>query len=411
MNDWPDIIWREWRHTSDEAYSRHLFELVADRPVGRIAYLVEGLLGAFYGGLVGLLIGLVSPLSISAALLLGLAAGSAARLLLIRRQNWRRWLAGLTLHASPETISLVGIGMIFVTCGGLTAWLLSWIVGLGASAMIGMMALVLILIQGVSAGLVGWLIGLEREPNPAYLHRFRWAWFWWRGGRPLRAELRTALPQAGSDLLADEPAAPPAERVKGLSSTDWRERFRAEYGLIELGGEAVPILETAVRENALRRSVALRLAQTIGGETTRQLGAQAHWLLCPDCLVRFGRHQIEFMAEPILYYGCRICRQSRRYWPGKVTAVLDEGMAETVETDQDIIRVNWLKHRALFDFDRVEIIRATDEDVERFAVQVGNDTDPLRRARYSHMSCLVQDRLSKNSLRILRSRFGSIQLG
>jgi hypothetical protein len=31
----------------------------------------------------------------------------------------------------------------------------------------------------------------------------------------------------------------------------------------------------------------------------------------------------------------------------------------------------------LFDFDRVEIQQATDEEVERFAVQVGNDTDEL----------------------------------
>jgi hypothetical protein len=54
-----------------------------------------------------------------------------------------------------------------------------------------------------------------------------------------------------------------------------------------------------------------------------------------------------------------------------------------------------------------EIIQATDEDVERFIIQVGNDTDPVRRSWYKRKKCLIsfQCRLSPNSLRLLYCMF------
>jgi hypothetical protein len=67
-----------------------------------------------------------------------------------------------------------------------------------------------------------------------------------------------------------------------------------------------------------------------------------------------------------------------------------------------LLQVNWLARQALFDFDQIEIIRATDEDVERFTVQAGNDTDAFRRPGYALMRCLIAPdcRLSENTLRI-----------
>jgi hypothetical protein len=64
----------------------------------------------------------------------------------------------------------------------------------------------------------------------------------------------------------------------------------------------------------------------------------------------------------------------------------------------------------LFDFDQVEIIQASDEEVERFAVQVGNDTDLVREPRYREMICKIgpECRLSENTIRILEKMFGEI---
>jgi hypothetical protein len=60
--NWPAIIWRECRHTEDETYARHLFELVADRPAGPVATAITTLAGAIYGSLLGWLVGLLRSL-------------------------------------------------------------------------------------------------------------------------------------------------------------------------------------------------------------------------------------------------------------------------------------------------------------------------------------------------------------
>ena len=91
-------------------------------------------------------------------------------------------------------------------------------------------------------------------------------------------------------------------------------------------------------------------------------------------------------------------------------AVLDGNMTLPQEEQTDLLRVNWLARRSLFSFDQVEISWATDEEVEHFAVQVGNDTDPVRQPRYQKIPCLVSAdcNLSENTLRILRRTFGRV---
>jgi hypothetical protein len=91
--------------------------------------------------------------------------------------------------------------------------------------------------------------------------------------------------------------------------------------------------------------------------------------------------------------------------------VLDSNWAEAQSYQDGLLRINWLARRSLFDFDWVEVIQANDEDVERFAVQIGNDTDPVRDAQYPKMRCLIAPgcRLSENTLRVLRSTFGRVE--
>lgn len=114
------------------------------------------------------------------------------------------------------------------------------------------------------------------------------------------------------------------------------------------------------------------------------------------------------------YYGCRICGQSRSFLevePGQVIAVLDEDNPAEQLHQEGTLRVNWLRYRKLFDFDRIEIIRADDEAVERFAVQAGNETDPTRRAAYVNIPCAIAPdcALSVNSRRILERLFGPVE--
>ncbi len=156
--------------------------------------------------------------------------------------------------------------------------------------------------------------------------------------------------------------------------------------------------------------MATQLLRDIVRETTIRIQANAFNLLCPNCLVYCAPRKIIVKGlNTAYYYGCRDCGQSQTFLPieGSVRGVLDDQMmAETIREGPHI-RINWLRRRILFDFDEVEIINATDEDVERFAVQVGNDTNPIRQPHYKNMRCVVSldCRLSENTMRILQQMF------
>ena len=94
-------------------------------------------------------------------------------------------------------------------------------------------------------------------------------------------------------------------------------------------------------------------------------------------------------------------------------AVLDSEMPDLYQIHPSEVRVSWLIRRRLFDFERIDIRQVADEAVERFVVQVGNDTDPLRQTRYPQLSCIVSPscNLSDNTLRILRRTFGQVTVG
>ena len=64
----------------------------------------------------------------------------------------------------------------------------------------------------------------------------------------------------------------------------------------------------------------------------------------------------------------------------------------------------------VFDFDRVEVVRATDQEVELFVVQVRNDSDRYRQGRYGAMQCRVRSSagLSENTMRVLKATFGKV---
>jgi hypothetical protein len=135
-------------------------------------------------------------------------------------------------------------------------------------------------------------------------------------------------------------------------------------------------------------------------------------LLCARCLAFFGAPYVAIPGNgDITYYGCRLCGQSLNFWEGEIIAVLDAAMGNEPLLENGLVRINWLTRRELFDFHSVEITQAGDEDVERFAVQVGNDTDPTRQPRYQRMRCVVNPtcELSANTLRILERIFGEVE--
>ncbi len=411
IKNWQNVIWREWRHCDDEEYAHELFELVADEPAGWNAAVALVLIGALYFGLMGgLLTGILatnwdvldSPekwrlvwTEILPFVWKGMGIGGAAAGLLAwvwagRRLAWRAWLACLTPQVRRADL-----------VGGLVG-------GLGV---------------GLSVGLGGLGVGLE---SLRYVHEYRSWWLWWRA-RPRALDVEAALRHAASVGIAErfapllprldgERRSPRAaeQLINALAGGDWQERFVARHALVARGGEVVERLRGIAQDrNSPRRRTAIWLIESIAQETTQRWERRAPRLLCLRCLARCGAHQVRLSwRNSVTYYGCRACHQSREFLDrsGEVVAVLDAAMSDERLERNGVLRVNYLARNAVFDFDRVEIAQATDAEVERFAVQVGNDTDEFRRPRYRRMTCTVsaECRLSENTMRILRSMFGEV---
>lgn len=180
--------------------------------------------------------------------------------------------------------------------------------------------------------------------------------------------------------------------------------------IIATGGEAISALQEIATGKSFR-DIATQLLLGIGRETTSRFSDRVSRIFCPYCFVQFDRCEFSLLRwKRVTYYGCRTCSQSRRFFEGRIIAVLDNRLKRKNHQDDGILYVNWLELRTLFDFNEVRIVQADDEDVERFIVQLGNDTDPFRNFRYRQAICTVSSgcNLSENSMRILRQTFESV---
>ena len=182
-----------------------------------------------------------------------------------------------------------------------------------------------------------------------------------------------------------------------------------------LGGEVVPVLlDLKFTATDPFQNVRVELTQCINSKTTAELQPRLTSLTCSQCLARFTEHRpyregrLEIRTT---YCGCRICHQSRAYY-ASVICILDSTQSETVIRDKQGDRINWFMLQVPFDFDRVEIVNATDEEVERFAVQCGNDMDYFRRALYAKTVCSISPsaQLSENSIKVLKQVFDTVEI-
>lgn len=391
-------------------------------------------------GLVSLSLGILGVLAgFLGVLVAGWIVGIGIRSGLDIFPDYVRDLGPALGRGSNLTFVLVGfLGIAVVVLDGLTSgqrsllWLIDlWLGGpVNPQGLDGLGGVLGWLGTGVGIGL-GVLFGaLRLGLDDDYKNQYRPWFFWWRE-RPQAYEVREAIKQACQtqpaarkiwaaviDQLEQSQKEPGSTKtlMTQFQSQDWTERFIAGHTLVALGGEAIASLRSvALDKRSPLRQTSIWLLHSIGRETTSRLAPQAARLLCPHCLIRCGIGSVQLPdGNDFTYYGCRACGQSREFWecPAGVVARLDAGWTETHNLQDGLLRVNWLTRRTLFDFDAVEIIQATDEDVERFAVQVGNDTDPFRRPHYKQMRCIVMPgcELSENTLRILRRTFGEVEL-
>jgi hypothetical protein len=250
----------------------------------------------------------------------------------------------------------------------------------------------------------------------------RWGCWWWRS-RPSAAAVENAvrhlgaqawsLPLSRTDERRQNPGPLPA-LLAGLDSLDWVKRFAIRHTLVGLGGEVVDLLvgRTLSGSPAQRREAAW-LIESIALRTWERLGpTPRHWL-CLRCLVHCSEHRAMLPRQrPCTYYGCRSCKQSQevRSWTGRIVAVLAADRAEVHWQEGNTFWVNWLRRRELFDFERVEIVQATDEQVEGFLMQLRHRGAAFEIPPLSQVPCTVAPgcELSGNTMRNLRFLFGNV---
>lgn len=250
---------------------------------------------------------------------------------------------------------------------------------------------------------------------------------WPAGNLPLLSAVEAALHRACQSSSKSQPVwtkllhqlflqkqhpPSPDQLLLDLKSADWSKRFLARHVFLEIGGQAIETLTAILKEDA---ELVIRLVQNIELETKTRFAEKCSRLVCPDCLVHCqAHHVVSSWQSNISFHGCRACKQSRRFihCPKGIIALLDATWEHYYKLQDETLTVNWSVHRAVFDFDRIHIVHATDEDVERFTVQIGNDTDTWRKNRYPHMECIINPSctLSKNTLRILEKMFGRVSV-
>ncbi len=186
--------------------------------------------------------------------------------------------------------------------------------------------------------------------------------------------------------------------------------------LVDMGGEIVSQLEVNYLNSSVWKNFTQSLLRDISQVTTAKFADNLEQTLCLKCLTKCERHKVRLSAlNTISYYGCRTCQQSMRLV--QVTkgfyAILDHTQTdEILRQDNEIVQINWFIRQSMFDFDGVDIVQATDEDVERFVIQMGNDTDIARRLTYRTMTCTISPDcdLSENTMRILERTFESVEV-
>lgn len=218
----------------------------------------------------------------------------------------------------------------------------------------------------------------------------------------------------GRELIYEQPGLITRSRRLQLLANILYNLIAAYPKVVALGGEAMPILkEIALDQTSVFRAVAAQLLQDIA-PTTFHLRDYASTLWCKRCLANCVAHELQLSwLNTVTYYGCRLCHQSREFFTtNHVVTVLDNRAPAEPHQEGELLKVYWLSHRAFFDFDEVQIISATDEEVERFAIQIGNETNPNLRSRYKQMRCSVAATcgLSANTIRILEHTFGQVEI-
>jgi hypothetical protein len=224
-------------------------------------------------------------------------------------------------------------------------------------------------------------------------------------------DARREVAQAASAALASLGEAPLADAVFGALE-HFEVSVKALAGLAVRGDlRAVePLLALWQDPSSPVRGAARAALHAIAAAVEPRIDT----FLCGACLTVLVKNELALhRGDQASWFACRVCSKTSPALAGvrEVVAVLDASWAEDLVMDRGSLRVNWLREGGVFDFDRVEIARARDFDVERFAIAVSGDMDEVRYPRYRGMPCAVSRdcHISEPVRRVLQGVFREVR--
>jgi len=187
---------------------------------------------------------------------------------------------------------------------------------------------------------------------------------------------------------------------------------RAALACLAIEGDLRAMAPLLQYLSASSKQVRRAACQAIASITTT-LQPHLTKLLCRSCLPRFVRQPYAIAGQrSIQVIACRRCQHTTEvtFNVCEVVAVLDAALCQAYAHLGGVVYVRWLQRETLFDFDRMEIVRASEYEVERLCIQVSNDMDAFRQPRYRKMLCTVDTQcdLSQSALNMLKRTFGKV---
>ncbi len=408
--NWEEVLWREWRRTRDEGLAALIWDSLADaEPTDEARQAVSGwghCTMAVIGALVGLILG---------AFVVGAFVGP---------------------DADALTFGLLGLGVVAGIVGGWKHSKAQWRRTLERAPTWRR------LLRVLKYDLEWWAaahaaLGLRPLPDPSGPPAATWSATgmpsyalrqripWWKDP-PGYSELVRALRHPDAPDWAHAIAEPIDERdppdpralCDELGAGDAAQRWRAHLRLLEMEGRAVPAIADAMSNVRMSWKRGMEMLRWIGARTEARFGDRMPNLVCPRCYAALRRQKPGLaLARNPEYIACRSCGYSREAIAhgGSVICTLDSTDDRECVARGGTLRVNWLARarardfegQALFDFDEVEIVNATDDEVRHFLVDIANDTDAERRKAYRRLAVTVgaDCRLGPNTLAALRECF------
>lgn len=170
-----------------------------------------------------------------------------------------------------------------------------------------------------------------------------------------------------------------------------------------------PLLERYKSENN-KHSTKIKKALV---EAYNEFTPKSDDFLCLHHFTRFTKYTHQDIKVGLFknlpYYGCRICGRTIHALTDihEVVAVLDLNMHSPAMLEDGVFEVNYIKHNDLFDFDKVEIVNASDSIFDSFTKKLALNSNQFLLKKCNEIECVIHNNcgLSPGNIEIAESIF------